>query len=579
MNPEIKNCQNCKNDFTIEVDDFSFYAKIKVPPPTWCPECRSIRRMIWRNERSLFKRNCSKSGKSLISMFHPESDLVVYDRDIWWSDYWNPNDFGMDYDFTRPFFEQWKELLSKIPLANLGNTNVVNSPYGNHNADCKDCYLTYASWKNERVSYSRGAVELKDCMDIDTIEKSEFCYDDVICTKCFKVNHSYNTDESASSDFLWHSKNVQDSLGCINLRNQSNNIFNEKYTKEEYFDIKKNFDLGSYKNFLEFENKFNIFRLKFPYKYGNIGLSYNVTGDNIGLSKNVRYGFDLYGEVEDSKYIAHAISLKEGYDGYGFGAGSALMYEGVDSGIKASNQYFAVLTHSCFNTQYTYMCYNSKNLFGCIGIRKGEYCILNKRYTKEEYEALLPKIIEHMNEMPYVDKKGRVFKYGEFFPSDLSPFAYNETIAQEYFPKSKSEIIDCGFNFRDSVDRNYVPTTFSKDLPDHINSVSDEIVEEIIGCPNNGNDIMQCTLAYKVTKDELDFLRSQNLPLPRYCPNCRHYYRLQRRNPMKLWHRSCMCDKANHEHSGNCTIEFETSYSPDRPETIYCEKCYQQEVA
>ncbi len=28
----------------------------------------------------------------------------------------------------------------------------------------------------------------------------------------------------------------------------------------------------------------------------------------------------------------------------------------------------------------------------------------------------------------------------------------------------------------------------------------------------------------------------------------------------------------------HCPNEFETSYAPDRPEIIYCEKCYQQEV-
>jgi len=43
---ETKNCQNCKKDFTIEQDDFSFYEKIKVPPPTFCPECRYKRRII-----------------------------------------------------------------------------------------------------------------------------------------------------------------------------------------------------------------------------------------------------------------------------------------------------------------------------------------------------------------------------------------------------------------------------------------------------------------------------------------------------------------------------------------------------
>lgn len=75
MQAQIKTCQNCKKDFTIEPDDFSFYEKIKVPLPTFCQECRMIRRMNWRNERSLFKRKCDKTGKDIITMFHTEAKL------------------------------------------------------------------------------------------------------------------------------------------------------------------------------------------------------------------------------------------------------------------------------------------------------------------------------------------------------------------------------------------------------------------------------------------------------------------------------------------------------------------------
>ena len=60
---ENRICQNCKKDFTIEPEDFNFYEKIKVPPPTWCPECRMIRRMNYRNERSLYKQDCALCKK------------------------------------------------------------------------------------------------------------------------------------------------------------------------------------------------------------------------------------------------------------------------------------------------------------------------------------------------------------------------------------------------------------------------------------------------------------------------------------------------------------------------------------
>jgi hypothetical protein len=567
---ENRICQNCKNDFIIEPDDFSFYKKIKVPPPTFCPECRMIRRMTWRNERSLFKRICDFTGKSIITMFHPDANVKVYDRDIWWSDKWDSTDYGEDYNFNKTFFEQYKELLSRVPLQNLGNNLCVNSDYGNHNADCKNCYLVYASYLNEDVMYSQGSSSLKNCIDTYTLQKSEQCYEDTICDKLFQTHFSYNSDESINSLFLKNCVNCQDCIGCINLRNKRYCFFNEQYKKEEYLKIKDDLNFGSYKFLSDFKNKYKEFVLKFPNKYGNIIKSFNVSGDNIGNAKNTHYSFDIYGGMEDSKFTAHGLDGKDDYDMYGFGAGASLMYEGVDSGLKASNVYFSVLTHGCINTNYTYMCYNSKNLFGCIGIRKGEYCILNKKYTKEEYEELIPKIIKHMSEMPYTDSNGRVYGYGEFFPSEISPFTYNETIAQEYFSKNINEIIKGGYIYRKPTERNYQITIDSSELPDDIKNITDSILNETIGCPSKGSEMTQCSLGYRIHPDELIFLRRNKISLPRYCPNCRHYERLSERNPLKLWHRTCMKE--------GCNNEFETSYAPERPEIIYCEKCYQQEV-
>ncbi|USN57470.1 MAG: hypothetical protein H6766_03385 [Candidatus Peribacteria bacterium] len=63
--------------------------------------------------------------------------------------------------------------------------------------------------------------------------------------------------------------------------------------------------------------------------------------------------------------------------------------------------------------------------FGCDGLRNKEYCIFNQQYTKEEYNELAPKIIDHMKQTG---------ERGEFFHPSLSPFGYNETVANEYYP-------------------------------------------------------------------------------------------------------------------------------------------------
>src|SRR3989344_1489242 len=229
MQSETRQCQNCHNEFIIEPDDFAFYEKIKVPPPTFCWECRQRRRMSWRNERTLYHRKCDATGKNIITMFAPEQPLVVYERDYWWSDKWDQLESGRDYDFQKPFFQQFRELLEKSPLPNLANSNVINSDYSNHNADAKNCYLVYACHKNEDLSYCAGALNCKNSLDLYKTLNLTQCYDDVLCGDLNRVFFSYDSDESVNSAFLHACKNMIDSLGCINLRNKSRTILNKQY--------------------------------------------------------------------------------------------------------------------------------------------------------------------------------------------------------------------------------------------------------------------------------------------------------------------------------------------------------------
>jgi hypothetical protein len=246
--------------------------------------------------------------------------------------------------------------------------------------------------------------------------------------------------------------------------------------------------------------------------------------------------------------------------------------------IDTSHILGCMTIHNSNNIFYSINCHSSSNLFGCCGIKKKNYCILNKQYTKEQYEELIPKIIKQMNDLPYIDSRGCIYKYGEFLPSEISFFAYNETIAQEYFPLDKKMARKHGYKWNEEKERNYKIDIKNEDIPDTIETTKEDILGKVIECEHKGKCNEQCTEAFKIIESELQFYKRMNLPIPHLCPNCRHYKRLKQRNPLELWHRQCMCDKDNHIHKGKCEVEFKTPYSPDRPEIVYCEKCYQQEV-
>ena len=577
MQTRTVNCQNCRRDFVIDEYDFGFYEKMEVLPPTFCRECRAIRRMLWRNERVMYKRKCAATGKDIVAIFAPEKPYTVYNREYWWSDAWDPKSYGRDYDFSKPFFQQFYELMQAVPLPAVANTNCVRSDYGNHNADCKDCYQTFASWKNEFVHHSDGMVGCNNSLDCYKSTGLEKCYGSVLCDTGYQVHFSYMADQSTNSTFLDHSRGMNDCFGCVNMRGKSHCFFNEQLSVEEYKKRLSEIDLGSHIELERYKRKFEEFTLKFPKRFANNIKAYDCTGDYILGARNCRYSFDVRDACEDCKYVMHVSEIKDSYDVYGGGM-CEMIYEGVDVGISAGQYIGAVLTHGCHAVRYTYNCHYGSHFFGCVGVRGGKYFILNKQYTKEEYEKMVPKIVAHMREMPYVDKSGKTYGFGEFFPAEIAPFAYNETIAIEYFPIEKKDALAHGYSWREPDTKHYDITMPAKNLPDHVKNAPDEIVKEIIGCAHAGKCNHMCATAFRLYSEELAFLKNNNIALPRLCPNCRHFERLAKRTPMQLWHRTCMCSQEGHGHKGPCPNEFKTSYSPKRPEVIYCEQCYQQEV-
>jgi hypothetical protein len=573
-------CQNCKKDFKIESDDFKFYEKIKVPAPTFCFDCRIKRKLAFLNERTLFKNKCRKCSKSIISMYSPESAYNIFCTSCY-NDRDDLFEYGVDYDFFKTFFEQFDQLWKKVPCLHLAhkNSNGERCEYANHVYHGKNVYLSYEVASSEDILYSKQVLEgNKICLDCEIIHFNERAYELFGSTRNYNSRFLIRSSTCVDSAFLFNCQNCTDCFMSSNLRNKSYVFRNQQLSREEYLKVMKEFPLYSYA--IQEKCKMELWKLSQNTicRFSNNRNIENCTGDYLDNSKNAFYCFTAV-DIENSKYITFGTNtIRDSYDLIYVGK-IELCYELANSGARCNKAIFGLDNGSCFDTNYCVSCNNSKNLFGCVGLKNKEYCILNKQYTKEQYEKLLPKIIEQMNNIPYVDKCGIVYKYGEFFPFELSPYSYNESLAYEEFPMTKEEVIKNGYEWRDVSKKEYEPTIESNKLPDSINDVTKNILEEIIACPNKGKVDTKCTFAYRIMPDELRFYQLMKIPLPHYCPNCRYYERRKWKNPWKLWGRTCMCDKENHFHcKDKCEVEFDTSYSPNRPEIIYCEKCYQQEV-
>ena len=425
MSSETKNCQNCDKDFVIEAEDFDFYKKIGVPVPTWCPECRMIRRMSWRNESSLYRRNCGLCKKPIITMYAPDSPFRIYCHECWISDRWDGKEYGADYDWNTPFFSQFRKLLENVPLdmADIKGT-MVNSEYGNYNGTCKNCYMCFSTILSEDSFYCSSSQELKQCMDSVYLRNAELCYEAIDSDKSYGCAFIEKTRESTDSRFLLGCSNVSNCFMSSNLRNGSHIFRNEQLNAEEYAARMSKIDFGSSDTIKKLKEEFEKLKESTLCKYADIKNAVDANGDNIANSKHVSRSFSV-GDSENVKYSVRIMkNSRDIYDCHGAVSGE-LAYESSGCGFSPRNDLFSISIDVSRDIRYCALCRDCSDCFGCIGLKKQSYCIFNKQYSKEEYEKLVLKIIEHMNETSYVDRKRRTYKYGEFFPPELSPFGYN----------------------------------------------------------------------------------------------------------------------------------------------------------
>ena len=499
---DTRTCQNCKTDFQIEPDDFSFYEKMKVPVPTRCPLCRMVRRLSFRNERNLFRRKDAHTGKDSFSGFPVEANINTYENQYWYGDEWDALTYGMEYDFSKSFFEQFYDLLSRVPLPAKSSAGFMeSSDYCNEAGRLRNAYLCFDADFIENSAYLVKGTNMKDSFDSHEVIDDELCYEDVMVYKSFRTFYSLDCESCVD---VWFSKGLRgctNCFGCVNLKGKSYHFFNEPLSKDEYEKRIAELDLGSYGSIAHIRTEILKFWQQFPVKYYHGIRNLIFSGERIS----------------DSKNVLDSVSIQEG-----------------------------------------------ENLRYCqIGLSKKQYCILNKQYTKEEYFTLRDAIIKQMNETPYKDITGREHAYGEFFPAEFSPIAYNESLAQDYVPLDREQAKERGFAWREPNAREFQTTILAGDLPDAIADVSDDILKEVIACEN-------CKRAYRIIPIELQFYKRIGLPVPHKCHNCRFLDRYTFINKPKLYHRSCMNE--------GCLNEFETSYAPTQPDIVYCETCYQREV-
>ena len=552
-----KKCSLTGTDFNVSARELDFLQRIapsfagerfEIPPPELSPDERLRARVLHRNEQYLYRSSSAFSNSSLISVYPPELNSPVVSREEWFADSWDALEHGREFSFDEPFFDQFSSLQKEIPRAATVTVGNENSEFTTGTGYCKNCYLINSSEYCEDCYYSKL---LQNCTNV---VDSAYCYDSELLYECFDVRKCYDckwTYHSQNCHSCWFCDDIRSCKNCFlctNLVGQEYHFLNEKLSKEEY--LSKVEEVTSDPSQLnEVLDKFANLRAKRWYKYAQIVNCENCTGDFLRNSKNCHESYDVV-DSEDCLHVQVGVKSKDLIDCSNMYINPECSYQVLGT-IGTNNVHFCLYVFHSSDLWYCEQCFSCNNCFACIGLRNKQYCIFNKQYDKETYEKTVAKIIHHMR---------NAGEWGVYFPADLSPFSYNKSLADEYFPLTKEQVLARNYRWEDPVPADYAPATTTANQ--RIEEVDDSIGNETLACERTGKN-------YRIQTGELAFYRKMKLPIPKFCPDVRYLNRMDLRNSRKLFKRNCEI----------CNVEVLSPFAENNPKRILCEKDYLEKVS
>lgn len=561
----IQRCRVSGEQFEIADADYRFFDKVcptvggvalHIPPPTISPDERQRRRLAFRNERYLYRRSCAISGKPVVSIYSPDADLKVVAKDEWLKV--DNLEFGRAFDFSRPFFEQFGELYRATFKASIIQAGeMFNSEFANFCGWLKNCYLLFDSGKSEDCMYGVFNAYCRNCFDSMYLSRCELCYESVKLENCYATHYSAYSKNCSNSAYLESCIGCKNCLGCTNLRNKEYYFFNRPVSPVMFKQLWNELFSGGHAAQLDMQRRFRVLLLEAPRKANRNLNCEECEGDDLVRCQNVQQSFNCM-EAKDCRYC-YDIYLKTSdcQDVGTFGEQMQYCYEvGASGGTiglsEVSNLFFCnyIYYGGCNIFYSSHLHENCQDIFGCCDLRKKQYCILNKQYSKDEYEALVPKIVEHMRSTG---------EWGEFFPMALSPFGYNQSLAAEFYPETEERAKALGARWTGySAPAPVAKNVLTESELDGARMLPrDELLERAVLCAATGRP-------FKLKPQELQFVLEQGLPLPRFHPEERHRQRQWWFNPRRIWQRVCE----------GCAASVHSSFSPERAEHIFCESCY-----
>ena len=519
-----KTCSKTGKAFLITDEDQVFYQKMNVPHPTLCPSERERRRWAWRG-KNFYIRTCDNCKQQAMAWYSPElTDIKTYCEDCYRKDDFDATVYGRDFDFNRPFFEQFAELLGDVPRHISNAIHNENCKYIISAHKNKSCYYT------DEIDFSRDcyfSFTIQKCSDIVEglyVSNSEICYQVINADSCYHVFYSQNVWNCNSSAFLTNCRGVKNSLFCANLRNKEYHIYNQPVSRSEFERVWAAIFTGKRQDLEHARGLYEEFMKSQPFPATVSISTEGCTGNYLLNCKNVKDSFN----VDNSRDCRYSTDLHYSTDCYDCNLYSGeRVIECVHMGPDSYNLFYSNLLWFCSDVFYSVELNGCQECFGCVGLKKEKFCIFNKKYSEEEYRALKAKIIEHM-----IASRSEAFpngEFGEFFPMQMSPYPYNQTMAQRFAPSVKEQIVGEGLRW----------------------------LEEPSG-----------RAQFRLIPQEIVFYDKYGIPHPETSPDRRLEALWEKLGGRKLYDRTC----------AKTGVPIQTIYPPEDPRIVYSNEAYLEAV-
>ena len=548
--PFESTCSESGQKYYFSQEQIEMYKKLEVPIPNVSPLISDKRQRAYIPGLELFKRDLATGQKGAITMYDPESKVVVWDNTEWYSDNFNGLNYGVTSNPDNLFFDQWKKLSWQTPRLSISNSpNNINSPWVVNAAKCQNCYFNHGGINNEELIYCDFCARVNHSIGSAGVVNSEYTFDSIQCDQSSNLFTCERCEGGLNLYFCLGCRNCSDCFGCVNLFRKKFCFFNEQLTEEEYRKKIADIDLGDRNVYQDYKQKaLAIWDTSVRCAYRQFSCE-NVIGDDVARSNNAIANFAIY--IENSYDIFDASVIKHSCN---ISTANNLEYCYNCTSVEESYGCKMCLTcTACSNVEYCEQCFDCEYCFGCIGLRHKKYCILNVQYTEDEYWIMLDKIKYSML------KRG---EYGNFFPYASSLLAYNTTSAMFFAPSSKENIERIGGRWYDLKKNNEINDNMEiSEVPLNIKDADDSILKKIFKCP-------QSHRTFRIIKPELDFYRQHHIYLPNYHPNVRRQLNIERLLPIYFEKFDC----------NQCHRESYKQIKEKDNGKLYCDVCYEDHL-